>query len=96
MFFFVLMAGLVHPIISKNASGALQRFLEGPGQQGGSHPSSAPDPPLPGGCVVGPGPVKTAGSFFDLTGDFAPAELVAVRSINTRKRRGHLVWSIPR
>ena len=76
---------------AKNASGPLQTFPGVPGGPGGSHPPGAPHPPPPGGCGAGPGPVKTADSY--LTGDLAPAEPVAVWSINTRKRRGHLVWS---
>ena len=76
MFSVVLMAVLVQPMTAENASGQLQTFPDSSEDEGGSRPPGAPDPPPPGGCVEGPGPVKTAGSFVydgggatDINGD---------------------------
>jgi len=77
MFSVVLMAVLVQPMTAENASGQLQTFPDVSGYQGVKpRPPGAPDPPPPGGCVEGPGPVKTAGSFVydgggatDINGD---------------------------
>ena len=70
------MAVLVQPMTAENASGQVQTSPDFSGYQGGSRPPGAPDPPPPGGCVEGPGPVKTAGSFIydgggatDINGD---------------------------